>query len=52
MTITFTDKEKEWIDMKPFNWTIKKGCPESIQNTLEPKLKKLREETYEYNTRK
>lgn len=42
MTVIFTEEEKEWIDMKPFNWTIKKGCPENIRESIENKLKKLK----------
>lgn len=39
MTVRFTDEEYEWIDKKPNNWTIRKGCPTSIRKTLEIKLK-------------
>lgn len=43
MHIIFTDEEKEWIDKKPFNWTIKEGCPEKIKKDLERKLKLLKQ---------
>ncbi len=38
MTIYFTDEELEWINKKPFNWTIKKGCPKNIEKKLKGKL--------------
>ena len=41
MHLIFTDEEKEWIDKKPFNWTIKKECPKEIKEGLEKKLKLL-----------
>lgn len=41
MTIRFTDEEYEWIDKKPFNWTIKKGCPVDIKKSLAKKLDDL-----------
>ena len=41
MTITFTESEMLWIDEKPFNWGIKRGCPADIRKTLEKKLKLL-----------
>ena len=36
--IPATDKEKEYIDKKPFKWTIKSGCPKNIKKTLSEKL--------------
>lgn len=41
MTVIFSEEEKEWIDKKPFNWTIKKGCPENIRKSLKRKLDAL-----------
>ena len=41
MTIIFTEEEKEWIDMQPFKWVLKEGCPQGIRKTIESKLKKL-----------
>jgi len=41
MHVIFTDEEKEWINMKPFNWTVKDGCPERIKKEIEKKLKVL-----------
>lgn len=41
MHVIFTDEEKEWINMKPFNWTVKDGCPENIKKEIEKKLKVL-----------
>lgn len=47
MTIRFTDKEQEWIDKKPFDWTIKRGCPEKLKKGIEQKLKLLKKESVE-----
>ena len=41
MHLIFTEAEKEWIDMKPFNWSVKEGCPKDIKEELEKKLKLL-----------
>lgn len=41
MTIIFSEEEKEWINKTPFHWTIKKGCPENIRETLKKKLDAL-----------
>lgn len=41
MTIVFSDKEMEYIEQKPFHWTIKKDCPESLRKGIEKKLKRL-----------
>lgn len=38
MHIFFNEEEKKWLDMKPFHWTIKKGCPPRIKKRLEQKL--------------
>ena len=43
MTIMFTEQELKWIDKELFNWKLKEGCPESIREDLEQKLKMLRE---------
>ena len=41
MTIIFSEEEKEWINKKPFRWTIKAGCPEKIRESLKRKLDAL-----------
>ena len=41
MTIIFSEQEKQWIDKKTFNWTVKEGCPEPIRMILEEKLEML-----------
>lgn len=42
MTILFTEEEKKWINKELFNWTIKEGCPSDVRETLELKLKELK----------
>ena len=42
MHLIFTEEEKEWIVMKPLNWTVKEGCPEEIKKELDKKLKLLK----------
>jgi len=44
MHIVFTEEEKEWIDKKLFNWTVKDGCPEAIKESLEKKLTLLKQD--------
>lgn len=39
MHIIFTEEEKEWIEKEPFNWHIKKGCPEELKDKISKKLK-------------
>ena len=46
MHIIFTAEELQWINKKPFNWTIKKGCPDSIKKGLQKKLDALKPENY------
>lgn len=41
MHIIFSTEEKKWIDMKPFNWTVKSKCPEEIREAIEKKLRIL-----------
>jgi hypothetical protein len=41
MTIVFSDKEELWVNKKPFNWSIKEGCPADIRKTLEKKIRLL-----------
>lgn len=36
--VYFTDAEKKWLDMKPFNWNVKKNCPPEIEKSLKKKL--------------
>lgn len=38
MTMIFTDEEKEWLVMEPFNWHVKDGCPEDIEKSIKRKL--------------
>lgn len=42
MQINFTENEKKNIDMTPFNWKPKDGCPKSIKNSIERKLKLIK----------
>ena len=42
MTMMFSEDELEWIDKKPFHWTIKDGCPEELKKSIEKKLKLLK----------
>ena len=42
MTVIFTVEERKWIDMKPFAWTVKNGCPEDIKKSIERKLTLLK----------
>lgn len=48
MTITFTEKELEWIDKKPFDWKIKKECPKNLEKDIIRKLNILNEKIYDY----
>lgn len=47
MHLIFTENEKEWINMKPFNWTIKKGCPKKMKKSIEKKLRLLNKQANE-----
>lgn len=38
MHILFDDEELQWIEMRIFSWTIKKGCPDHIRKKIEKKL--------------
>lgn len=42
MTIYFSDEEKKWIDKIPFDWKIKKECPQKIKKELQIKLNLLK----------
>lgn len=44
MHLIFTEEEREWIDMKPFDWKIKDGCPKELKKQIERKLKLLKNE--------
>lgn len=45
MTILiFTEEELEWIDKIPYNWKIKKGCPDKLKKSIDKKLKELKKE--------
>lgn len=48
MTIIFTEEEKKWIDEKPFNWKLKKGCPSKLKKKIEKKLDILNCKIYDY----
>lgn len=41
MTVMFSDEEREWIEIKKFKWSIKDGCPSSLRDKIENKLKYL-----------
>ena len=42
MQINFTENEKEYIDMIPFNWKVREGCPKSTRSAIERKLKLIK----------
>lgn len=43
MHIIFSTEEMKWIDIRPFNWTVKSKCPEAIKKSIEKKLRILNE---------
>ena len=47
MTIRFTDEEREWLVMEPFNWHIREGCPKNIRKGLAKKLELLSNNPYD-----
>lgn len=50
MTIRFTEQEWENIDKIPFAWRISPKCPESVRETLAPKLALLQQGEHEQFT--
>lgn len=42
MIILFTEEEKEWIDKKPFDWSIIPGAPADIEESIRKKLEELK----------
>ena len=38
MTVLFTEEEREWLDRKEFNWSLKPDCPESLVKPIKAKL--------------
>ena len=42
MHLLFTEEEREFIEMKPFDWRVKKNCPDAIRVELEKKLELLK----------
>lgn len=41
MTIVFTEEEQQYIDKKPFNWTLKANTPKHLAKDIELKLQAL-----------
>ena len=41
MHMLFSDREKEWINMKVFGWRIKQGCPDDVRKSIEKKLNEI-----------
>lgn len=47
MIFTWTDEEKKYIDFKPFNLSIKEGCPEELRKEIQRKLDLLKRQAGE-----
>ena len=47
MTVYFSDLELEYINQKPFHWTIKADCPRSMRKGIEKKLNYLYSKKYD-----
>ena len=43
MTITFTDEELRHIEKEPFNWHPTKTCPDDLRESINQKLRILKE---------
>lgn len=41
MHVIFTDEEQKYIEKIPFEWKVKKDCPQGLRNTIERKLEAL-----------
>ena len=43
MQVLLSKQEREWIDKKPFDWSIKEGCPPDIRKRIERKLQTIKD---------
>lgn len=41
MQIIFTEKEHDWVEVKNGVLRVKNGCPKTIREAIENKLKKI-----------
>lgn len=43
MVISFTEKEKKYLEPDKGDWKIKNGCPERLKKRIEEKIKLIAE---------
>lgn len=43
MQIIFTEKERDWVEVKNGVMRVKNGCPKDIRERIEKKLKTVRD---------